>query len=83
MSLRILQRSSSEASRRSRRSSGPKTSGTPPMADALVALYDLASAATHCDDVTSSFDWGRADATAAVACCVALLHQHDAATRRP
>ena len=53
------------------------------LADALVALYDLASAAAHRDDVTSPFDWGRADATAAVACCVALLHQHDAATRRP
>lgn len=61
----------------------PKDERFAALAGALAALYDVASAAAHRDDVTSSFDWGRADATAAVACCVALLHQHDVAARRP
>lgn len=60
----------------------PKDERFAALADALAALYGVASAAAHRDNVTSTFDWGRADATAAVACCVALLHQHDA-TRRP
>lgn len=50
------------------------------LADALFALYDVGSGATHQDTITSGFQWQRADAVAAVACCVALLHQHDAAT---
>lgn len=50
------------------------------LAGALLALYGVGSAAVHQDDVTSGFQWGRPDAVAAVACTVALLHQHGAAT---
>lgn len=58
----------------------PKDERFAAVAAALVALYDLTSGAAHQDVLTGGFEWGRADAVAAVACCVALLHQLDAAT---